>query len=441
MRKIGGVLARVSRRAADLFPITPLGIFVALGAGAALKILAYQELDLVWLVVGYAVLGLVALSVLAVLVGAIVVKLATRVPAHVEVERRKMETGRALPTGFSAPTLWYLPLVQVDWTWEQPSEADVRLEKVRGRLREKVELRRRGHVHGVRRRVVVQDAFGLARLAIRQRDPVELTVMPHEGRLGDTPMLVSLAGGDERPHPMGIDDGDRVELRRYVAGDPARYIHWKVFGRTGRLMIRVPERALSPSRRTVAYQVAGPGDEASAAAALVAVRSGIFGPDWSFSADGAAGDTARDDEAMEMIVRSADFADRGGRGLEPFLRRAERAGPASAVIFVPPRPGGWLEPVVASARARAPRTRFVVVTDGVDRGKPTPLWRRVLMLPAARKGTPAKELDSVVRALAGSRAEVIVLDRVSGKRLGEKQRAAWRARETKKRAPKKKAAA
>ncbi|MEC7521369.1 MAG: DUF58 domain-containing protein [Myxococcota bacterium] len=422
LRKIG----RFGRRVLDLVPLTPLGLFVGLGAAAALKWLAYPELDLVWLVVGFAALGLLAAAALAVIFGAVWMKVATRRRPHEDVERRKMETGRALPTGFDASTLWILPLVQVSWTWESPEEAEVQLRKQRGRWQERVKLARRGHVRGIRRRIVVQDAFGLARLAIRQRDPEELTVLPHVGKLGETPMLVSLAGGDERPHPMGVEDGDRVELRRYVPGDPARFIHWKVFGRTRKLMVRVPERALSPSRRTVAYQVAGPSDDASAAAARVAIEAGVFGADWSFGADGTAGDTKRVDEAIERIVRSADARDQGGRGLEAFLRRAEQAGPASAVIFVPPRPGPWLDHVVRATRARAARTRFVVASDGIDLGARPPLWRRLLLSSPAREGTPAAELDAVLRGLASSRAEVIVVDRKSGRRLGDAHRAAMR---------------
>lgn len=413
------------RRGADWIPITPLGFLVALGAAAALRWLAYPELDLVWLVVGFAALGLAATSLLAVLVGALWLKLATRVRPHPEIERRTMETGRMLPTGFSAPALSLLPLVQVGWSWESP-EAEVRLTKVRGRLREEVRLPTRGHLVGVRRRIVIQDAFGLARLAIRQRDPVELTVLPHAGKLGDAPLLVSHSGGDERPHPMGVDDGDRVELRRYVPGDPARFIHWKVFGRTGKLMVRMPERALSPARRTVAYQVAGNDDDASAAAAKVAIESGSFGPEFRFGADGSSEGTARIDEAVEMIVRSAEARSMGGHGLESFVRRAEQAGPASLVVFVPPRPGPWLAPVVAAVKVRAPRSRLVVTTDGIDAEPQAPLWRRLLMLPASREGTPSGELEQVIAALSATRAEVIVLDRKSGRRLGKKHRAAMR---------------
>ena len=450
---------RILRRVADWIPITPLGALVACGAGAGLKWLAFPRLDLVWLVVGFAALGLVALALLAVLIGASWVKLATRGRRHAEVDRRTneersgvtvgrhlpsfagvgmpsrsgathvMETGRLLPTGFTAPSLFFLPLVQIEWTWEAPARASVALTKQRGRLREEVRLEERGHVRGVRRRIVIQDAFGLARLAIRQRDPVELTVLPHAGKLGESPLLVSHSGGDERPHPMGVDDGDRVELRRYAPGDPARFIHWKVFGRTRKLMVRMPERALSPARRTLAYQVAGQDDDASAAAARVAIETGTFGADFSFGADGTAADTGRVDEAVEMIVRSVDARDAGAAGLEAFVRRAEQSGPASLVVFVPPRPGPWLARVAATVKPRAPRSRLVVTTDGIDADPSPPLWRRVLMLPSSREGTPSAELEQVIAALSATRAEVIVLDRKSGRRLGKKHRAAMRAAE------------
>ena len=128
--------------------------------------------------------------------------------------------------------------------------------------------------------------LGLARFGLYHEDPSALTVVPHAGGLSQMPLLISMSGGDEIPHPMGVADGDRVELRRYAPGDPARFIHWKAFSRTRKLMVRVPERALSRARRVVAYQVAGPDDEASAAAAKVAAESGSLGGEWIFGADG-----------------------------------------------------------------------------------------------------------------------------------------------------------
>ena len=99
--------------------------------------------------------------------------------------------------------------------------------------------------------------------------------------------------------------GDRVELRRYVPGDSARFIHWKVFGRTRKLMVRVPERALSRARRTVAYLVAGAHDEAAAAAARAAIEEEALGTDWQFAADGSPEATSDRSEAIHKVMASS----------------------------------------------------------------------------------------------------------------------------------------
>jgi hypothetical protein len=101
-------------------------------------------------------------------------------------------------------------------------------------------------------------------------------------------------------------------------------------------MVRMPERAITRAKRTVCYLVGGPRDEASAAAARVAVESGVLGDEWIFGADGTAGEASHPHEAVMAIVRSADIGSEGAVALESFVARAERLGPASLVLFVPP---------------------------------------------------------------------------------------------------------
>lgn len=415
---------RYVRPLVDLVPITPLGALVAVASGLALRFVALAERDLVLVVACGGLLGLALSSMLLVVLGTLRVWLAAR--GQRGPAERALETGRSLPTGFSLPGLLLVPLLQVRWAWESP-EADLELSRRGLRLSEDASLRARGVIAGVRRRIVVQDAFGLARMAVRQRDPVRMKVLPHAGALRELPLLVSMAGGDEVPHPMGLDDGDRVELRRYAPGDPARHIHWKVFGRTRKLMVKVPERALSRARRTVAYLVGGRDDEASAAAARVAIEGAAFGAEWVFGADGSEGEASTVHEAVERVVRSAGVGERGASALRSFVERAERTGPASLVIFAPPRPGAWLERVVAVLRSRGRRARVVIGVDGIDASPPATWWRRALLREAPRSGTPIGELEAVLRALAATRCEVVVIDRRSGRRLGDLHRGAARA--------------
>ena len=61
----------------ELFPWTPLGVLLTALAYAALEWLAYGQLDLVWLVIGYVGLGLTLLAPLLVLVAAVWLRLST----------------------------------------------------------------------------------------------------------------------------------------------------------------------------------------------------------------------------------------------------------------------------------------------------------------------------------------------------------------------------
>jgi len=410
------------QRVADLVPFTALGI--ALGAAAvAARAVAFEELDLVLLVLGYGTLGLLVLATTFVLAAALLVKL--RLRKHVPPEDPlQHETGRRKPTGFALPALSWMPLVKLRWEWLTP-EAEVSLERRWKRIREHVVLRDRGHRDALVRRVVVEDAFGLARLGLRMKTSLPMTVRPHAGKLRRLPTLTSFAGGDDLPHPMGITEGDRVELRRYAPGDPARFIHWKVFARTRNLVVRTPERALQRSQRTVAYLVAGPEDDASAACARVAIESQALGDDWLFGADGA-GATRNIAEAVEAIVGSAAHRATGGAGLDSFLRDADRQGPASVVLFVPPIPGPWLDRIGKTLAPRRGRVRLVIGVDGLRSGAKRPALRRLLTRARSLRATEVEQLDEVLRVLSSARVPVLVLDRVSGRPLAEAHRAAVR---------------
>ena len=413
-------LLAFARRVADLVPLTALGFAVAALATAALVHYGYGEMDLVLLVLGWGAVGLVGLSLLFVLLAALLVKRRLRAE---EALHRDCETGRATPTGFSLPSLGWVPLVRLRWSWLAPP-LPIELVREEGRLHERVRPTRRGAHEGVRRRVVVEDVFGLARLGLRMDDPLTLRVLPHGGRLGRLPTLLAYAGGEDWPHPMGLPEGDRVELRRYGPGDPARFIHWSIYARTRKLVVRVPERALSRAHRTAAYLVTGEADEASSGAARVAVESGALGEDWSFGADGAGG-TQTVSQAQEALVRSARVpATEGGAGLEGFLREEEKSGPVSVVVFAPAEPGPWIERVLAALGARRGCTRIVIGVDGLAADPPGGWWRRLLARPPAREGASAGALEAALEALASARAEVLVVDRASGRVLGEAHRRA-----------------
>ena len=417
----------LARRFADLWPLTGLGMALALVASVALVSFGFKKLDLVLLVLGYGGAGLLLISTLLVVASALGLwwwlRRATfswRAPAF--------ETGTPVLTGFGLPSLWWLPLVQIRWSWESPAAEAVEPQFGAGRLAERVTLVQRGIFPSVTRRLVVQDAFGLARIAFRHEQPGPIEVFPHLGGIRRLPVLTSLTGGEEFPHPMGLEDGDRVELRRYVPGDSARFIHWKVFGRTRKLMVRVPERALSRARRTVAYLVAGAHDEAAAAAARAAIEEEALGNDWQFAADGSPEATSDRSEALHKVMASSRRAGRSGSGMKRFLAEVDPRGPAALVVFAPPTMGPWIEELRALTIRRYGRVRVVIAVDAVRDSKTQPGWRRFLLKPDRRSGVERTELESMGRALGQLRCEVVIIDRVSGRLLGDGAHlsSAWR---------------
>ncbi|MBO6939060.1 MAG: DUF58 domain-containing protein [Deltaproteobacteria bacterium] len=429
---------------ADRFPWTLLGLLGVAVATIALGA-SYQMVDLTLLVVGWVTVGLVSLSTAAVLAGALLIGLRVRKRRRAREEGERwleLETERPQPSGFELPRDGWIPLLQSDWELEAPADVSLDVEERLGKRFERLIAHRRGERAGLRRRFRVRDAFRLAGLGLRDEDSLKLRILPHKGKLTRLPVLTSFAGGEDWPHPMGVAEGDRTELRRYAPGDPARFIHWKVFARTKKLVVRMPERALTRARRTVAYLVSGSADEASAGAARVAIESVSLGEEWSFGADGHPDPTSSMGEALDAIVRSAatPFAD-GAAHLEPFLRRAEKRGPASLVVFVPAEPGPWLERTVAALRPRAGRVRIVVGVDGLAVSKSRSALRRLFTEAAPLDASDAAALDEVLAALAPLRAEVLVLDRKSGRVLSEAHRRAARGAKGEEKKPKKAEAA
>jgi hypothetical protein len=421
---VEGVLARVgvaARRVASVWPLTSLGMAVAVVASVALLSFGFEKLDLVLLVLGYGGIGLLVVAVLVVTSSALDVWWQLR-RGSFRWSTSTLETGTPLPTGFSLPSLWWLPLVQVDWTWVSPEVHAADKVPERGRVAERVTLRHRGIYASVTRRVVVQDAFGLSRIAFLHRQPGPIEVLPHLGGIRRLPVLTSLTGGEEYPHPMGLEDGDRVELRRYVPGDSARFIHWKVFGRTRRLMVRTPERALSRARRTVAYLVAGEHDEAAAAAARAAIEEEALGTDWQFAADGAPEATADRAEALHKVMASAGFEGQSGSGLKRFLADVDPGGPAALVVFAPPVIGTWLDEIRSLTSRRHGRVRVVIAVDAVHDRAAGPRWRSWVFSPPRTQGVGRADVERVGRALAQLRCEVVVIDRISGRVLGDGRR-------------------
>jgi hypothetical protein len=406
------------RRARDLFPLTLAGL---LAAGASL--LAYfhygrGRLDHILLAVGIIGVGLVGLAFVLVVVGAIVVWRAARAAPTADPVRA--ECGHLTATGFRLPSLRWLPFVQVRWSWTSPV-AEVQAVRDGRLLLEQIRPSLRDHFASVERRIEIAEVFGFARVRFRVVQARGGRFAPWVGALQQVQVAHGLSGGDDHSHPDGSPTGDFYDMRRYGAGDPIRFILWKVFAKTRDLMVRTPEAAIAPDKRTLAYLVAGDGDEPAAGAARVAVDTGALGTQWILGADGCAEAASSPGEALEVLTRSRRAAPDDTGALASFLNRMKRGPVSRAVVFVPARPGPWMQRVTSAAAARPghlPRVEFIVCTDGIGPSGRRSLWARAAAAPPESDALVAarqEDLVAVVDALAATGSNVLVVDRPGGR--------------------------
>ncbi|MCC7384964.1 MAG: DUF58 domain-containing protein [Deltaproteobacteria bacterium] len=406
------------------FPLTNLGVAIATAATLAIWLFALPRIDYVVELVAMLALVLVGLAFLVVVPAAIWVHRAFAAQRKADRAPVIIEAHRGFAILLRMPALRVLPVVEVSWSWLDPSGFKVELHRDGGVIVERVEALERAEVEEVTRRFVVEDAFGLARITLDRKERRPIRVLPFTGKLGSAPMLRSHAGGDELSHPTGVPEGDRVDMRHYVPGDPLRLALWKVYARTGELMVRNPERAISPSWRIVAYLVAAEGDEPAAAAARVALHAGLFGEGWRFAADGSATIAEEPESALGLVVgsRRARGTPAGdGAGLRPFLDRVGESARTRLILFLPARSGPWLERVTGAIRDWSGAVTAIVATDRVrdlDAGRSR--LDRILRLPAppdpsVSAETTVAELETVVSGLARAGAYVVAVERPTGR--------------------------
>jgi hypothetical protein len=216
---------------------------------------------------------------------------------------------------------------------------------------------------------------------------------------------------------MGLEDGDRLELARYTPGDPARFIHWKAFARTGKLLVRRPERAVAVARRCAAFFIAGPDDDATAATARLALERKLLGNEWVFGTDLDLGGTSRVADALTQLVLSVRARSLQGVGLAGFLNQVDKRGPASVIVFAPAEPGRWLDAVTRIASRR--QLRVVIGVDGVVEVDERSRWLALFRSEAVVSGARSAALDQVMNTLGRARVQVTLLDRTSGRALSE----------------------
>jgi hypothetical protein len=415
--------------ASGYFPLSLAGVIAVACAFWAVQHWGMGRLDLVLLVAGAVVGGAVVASVLTVSATAFLWR---RALGELPAPPGQMEVGSWTETGGRLPLLRWMPFVHVDMSWQEPM-AQVSLDRHEGVLWERVRPTRRAELRRVVRQVVVSDIFGFARIRLQRTHEAQLIVLPAAGALGKVRVLRAMAGGQDLSHPDGPASGDPIDLRRYAPGDPVRLVLWKVFARNRKLVVRTPERALSPVQQTLAYMVAGPDDESSAGAARAALETGALGDEWVLGADGSAGTTSEVDAALHMLARSASGVATASEAaqLAPFLATEGGAEGRRLVLFAPARRGPWLQRAVEACGRTSGEVEFIIAYDAIDRSGAEPRWKRWVVAGSSQQRAAGAdstasvarldELREVVQALTAAGAGVTLVDRTQGKTVSAAQ--------------------
>ncbi|MBW3593891.1 MAG: DUF58 domain-containing protein, partial [Actinobacteria bacterium] len=231
------------------------GLVFAAGALAMLWF-ANNHADYLLFPAAIVALALLALCAICTVLGAVALGYTLRRATDETPEQ--IETTHIIRTGYRFARLSWWPLVDVRMRWETPPGVDVHLDPAGRYFEETVTALDRGRHANVIRRFVVEDIFGLTAIAFRKTAERALRIVTARCAQGPE-VIVGHASGDAFSHPLGKAEGDLVEMRRYGHGDPLRHVLWKTIDRTRRLLVRMPERAVSPQPTTSAYLVAGYG--------------------------------------------------------------------------------------------------------------------------------------------------------------------------------------
>ena len=326
----------------------------------------------------------------------------------------QLETTRATGTGFRFPSLGRWLVLDVTVSWVEPEGLEVKLEPMEGLLSEVVTARERGRFTRLIRRFTVEDVFGLTRLSFDVEWKVTLCITPAAAKRG-AELVAGRAQGDELANPAGRVEGDLVEMRQYAYGDSMRHVLWKVYARSRKLLVRMPERALSPGPVSVAFFVAGPQDEASAGAARLYVESGLLGADLLFAADGSIAPARSARDALDQLVDSHTQREHGAQGLDSVASKIDRARLTSCLLFVPAVDGAWRARLVGFVRRHGLNASVIIGVDDVGEG-PEPLGRvrSFLFQPHAASVAARPALQKLRGALEAEGLPVKVLHRSTG---------------------------
>ncbi len=220
--------------------------------------------------------------------GALLVATTVKAVRHMSAKTRHPNqieslTGQVCLTGWRLRFLRKVPTARLSWTLnEQPASWQRR----KGVISERAHFPRRRLDLAITREFVARDPFGFFVWSWVQEWPNRLRVLPEVDSTRALAPPIGVVAGADLSDPFSAETGDRLDMRRYRKGDPLRLILWPIYQRSGYVMVRAPEKAVSQHQRTGLYILNGPQDEPAAALGRVLLERNALGSGWRFGAQG-----------------------------------------------------------------------------------------------------------------------------------------------------------
>ncbi|MGM9999372.1 MAG: DUF58 domain-containing protein [Candidatus Bruticola sp.] len=338
------------KKICGFIPINAMGLVYITALALTFYFIALGQDDIVWISASVALMVVGIIMILAVSTGAILLAFSWKKVCEMGLPDLNTSVGLQSRSGLELDFL-PIPFVNVSTKWIYPAGIEVECRQELSKITEYVTPLKRNSSETISRQFRVEDILGLASVTWISEKPVKFKAYPHPCRINSSNITMSMAGGEDISDPYGSPQGDLIEMRQYVPGDSSRSILWKVYARSRRLVVRMPERALTAQTRTCAYLVSGSDDEGSASFARAVLESKILGDNWLFGADGCSGTTSQISEALDFLALSGCPESQPLCGLKKFLEEASHRGYHSCFVFVPSSYGPWVGMALEAARS------------------------------------------------------------------------------------------
>ncbi len=433
LKKVSYVLDPVTallQRLREHFPLTIQGVLALTVTLLALQVFGYGAMDLVVFALSVCALAIILFCLFCVIFGGLFQQLRVRKQMLIVGDSAavtRLEAGFPNETGFSLTDLAFFPLIKLSWKVIYPDQLQTRLRLTpdNRRLVEELIPIRRCRTTRIVRLFTVSDVLGFCRYSWRQSQAVEMLALPRCNSIKTLPILRSLTAEDGIPSPSGNPEGDRMEIRPYVPGDSVRNIMWKTYARNRQLNVRLAEKSVFQSKRTVAYLLSGPNDEAAAAVARVALESRALGEDWVFGADGSEIACEDLESALIAVAASRALDEPFSYGLDNFLRQFNSQTSCHCIVFAAAETGPWISALQQTLSRFHGQFSLVLATDGLSEPGDAGFWIRLLFRnapamqasggPGTRRSTTGRrELGQLLTELSQSVESTLVIDRTTG---------------------------